>query len=571
VGGAAASTVERRLGDGLRVAGRGLDRIDGLRPVYVVAFFVVAEWAAVAALALVVRHNHWVYYQGGDQLWSYTSGWLLGQGKLASPLVGYLWGALLAPLTWIVGPNLVGAYPVILVVDTVVLLPLALAALYGLARLIAGRRFAVLALTVWLAAPFVGILLTNAGYHQRYTELILPQAFGLTAMTDFPTMVAALVAAYFTARVLFDGRDATLDALAAGVAAGAAIGIKPSTALFLAGPALALAFARRFAAMGVFVAGLLPAVVTLTLWKWRGYGYLPLLHSSLGAPSRSAAGQTVALSVPHYARFDWSHFERQLDLLREHFWSGRLIEWLVVAGLIAIGLRSRRALALVGGWFVAFAVVKGGYGQASIEDSSLLRILIPTIPAFVLLLAALPYLVPREGRPWPVVEPGERAPRRWRLAALGGVLLVTAVVPFAAIAAATPIGADDPPAVVIQQPLIPASVDLGVTTTRRGDQVMVSWNAVHSAGGAVFYHVFRAPTDGSALDCDTDSPAVVCQYKATDLGATSLTTFTDTPPKGGDFEYRVGVSANWLNDPTLGDVYELSRSSSSSDSSSANR
>jgi hypothetical protein len=561
VTGAAAGRQQRTLGARPRaVVEQGLARVDRLRPLHVVGFFVAAEWIAVAALALVVRHNQFVYYQGGDQLWSYTSGWLLAHGTLASPLVGYLWGALLAPLTWIVGPNLVGAYPAIIVVDTVVLLPLALACLYGLARLIAGRRFAVLALTVWLLAPFVGVLLTNAGYHQRYTELLLPQAFGLTAMTDFPTMVAALVAAYFTARVLFDGRDTTLDALAAGVAAGAAIAIKPSTALFLAGPVLALAVTRRPRALGLLVVGLLPAVVTLTLWKWRGYGYLPVLHGSLSAPTRTAAGtgRTLAIGLPHYAHFDWSHFERQLDLLREHFWSGRLIEWLIVAGLVAIGLRSRPALALVGGWFAAFALGKGGYSIASIEDSSLLRILIPTIPAFVLMLASLPYLVPRGRRRWPQVEPTPRAPRKLRLAVLGVAVLVTAVVPFAAIAAATPISGDRPEAVVIQQPLIPVTGDLGVDVHRDGAHVTVSWHAVHSAGGSVFYHVFRAQTSDGALDCDTDAPAVVCQYKGTDLGATPQTTFTDTPP-AGDWEYRVGVSANWLDDPTLGDVYELSR------------
>jgi hypothetical protein len=520
-----------------------LERLDGVRPAYVVGAFVLAEWVAVAALAVVVRHNGFVYYQGGDQLWSYTLGSLLGHGQLGQPLVGYLWAALLTPLTWIAGPNLVDAYPFIVVVDTVVLLPVALACLYGLARLIAGKRFAAFALLVWLVTPFIGVLFTNPGYHQRYTELVVPQAFGLTAMTDFPTMVAALVAAYLVARVLFDGRDATLDALAAGVAAGAAVAVKPSTALFLAGPLLALAVARRFRSGAVFVLGLLPAIATLALWKWRGYGYLPLLHDSLSTPVRSAAGEApLALGVPDYARFDWSHFLQQLDLLREHFWSGRLVEWLVIAGMIALGRRSLAALALVGGWFAAFALVKGGYGEASIEDSSLLRIMIPTIPAFVLLLAALPFLVPRGGRPWPAAERSPRLPRRWRVWAVGLALLVTAGVPFVAVAAATPIEADDPPAVVIQKPLIPATVDLGLTATRDGDITKLSWRPHHSAGGAVFYHVFRTQAGGDTFDCDTTVPAALCTYRGTDLATTRATTFADRT--AGSWEYRVGVSAN---------------------------
>jgi hypothetical protein len=378
-------------------------------------------------------------------------------------------------------------------------------------------------------------------------------------MTDFPTMVAALVSAYFTARVVWDGRDVELDALAAGVAAGVAIGFKPSTALFLAGPALAMLAVRRFRGLVWMGVALLPSVIVLAVWKYRGYGYLPLIHSGLGEPVRHAAASVpVALHLPDYVSFDWSQFERQLDLLREHFWSGRVVEWLIVAGLIAVGRRSLPALGLVGGWFVAFALAKGGYGQFSIEDSSLLRVLIPVIPAFVLLLAALPYLVPRSGRPWPAVDPGPRVSRRVRIGGIAATLVVTALVPLAAIAAASPVQGDRPDALVVQQPLIPASVDLGLTARRDGGGVSLAWSPVHSAGGAVFYHVYRADAATGSLDCDHSVPALLCQLKAVDLGATKSPVFHDSPP-AGNWEYRVGVSANWLDDPTLGDVYELTR------------
>jgi len=233
-----------------------------------------------------------------------------------------------------------------------------------------------------------------------------------------------------------------------------------------------------------------------------------------------------------------------------------VIEWLIVAGLIAIGRRSLPALGLVGGWFLAFALAKGAYGQFSIEDSSLLRVLIPAIPAFVLLLAALPYLLPRSGRPWSPVDPGPRASRRLRLGGIVATLVLTTLVPFVAVAAASPIQGDRPAALVVQQPLLPASVDLGLSARRQGNGVALSWRPVHSIGGALFYHVYRADAATGSLDCDHSVPAVLCQLKAVDLGATRATTFADRPPKG-DWEYRVGVSANWLDDPTLGDVYEL--------------
>ncbi len=47
---------------------------------------------------LSVGHNGWIFYQGGDQLWLYTTGWLLAHGHLAQPLVGYGLPTVLAPI-----------------------------------------------------------------------------------------------------------------------------------------------------------------------------------------------------------------------------------------------------------------------------------------------------------------------------------------------------------------------------------------------------------------------------------------------------------------------------------------
>jgi hypothetical protein len=533
----------------------GRDRLMALPVAVVLGTAIGLQWIFVVGLAVVVRHHGWIYYQGGDQLWYYTGGWALTHGQLVQPLVGYLWSALLAPVAAVAGPNLANAYPAIIVFDVVILLPAALLALYGTARLIAGRAFAYGTLVVWLALPLVGIRFADAGYHQRFTELILPQAYGLTAMADFPTMVAAIVSAYFCARVLFLTRPDLLDAAAAGIAAGAAIAIKPSTALFLAGPLLAFACTRLFRPAAVFVVALLPAVLTLALWKYRGYGYLPVVHSSAGV--RLAAGSAlVALHVPQYAHFDWGHFTAQLDQLREHFWSGRLIEWFVVAGLIALGRCSLRALALVGGWFAAFVIVKGGYSQAGIEDSSLLRILIPTFPAFAIMVASLPYLIPGARRRHDAPVRTERLSRRVRIGAIALGLLVTALAPLAAIGAATPLRST-PSAVVIQQPLIPAGVDLGLRARRSGARVRLRWTPQKPSGGSVFFHVFRSPA-AAPFSCSTVTPAEQCTFSgAHDLGTTRKTVFVDTPGPGA-WQYRVGVAANWLNDPTQGDVYVLS-------------
>lgn len=536
----------------------------GLQPWRVVAVFVVAQWVLVLGIAADVRHNGWIYYQGGDQLWYYTTAWLFGHGSFTQPLVGYLWSILLAPIALVGGPNLAQSLPAIVIVNVAVLMPIALVALYGLARLIAGRLFAYWTLLLWIVVPLVAIWYTNTGYHQRFTEILLPQGLGLTAMADFPTMVAVLVAAYFCARIVFDHEPRLLDAAAAGVATGAAIGLKPSAVLFVAGPPLAVVLVRRWRHTAVLVGSVLPAVVALSVWKWRGYGYLPLLHS-LPAPSQAlAAGpDVVAVNVPYF-HFDWHHFTTQLDLLREHFWSGRLIEWFVIAGSIGIALYSRRAFVLVVGWFFAFVIVKAGTsgaGTTSIEDTNLLRILMPAYPAFLLLLASLPFLFPRLARR-AASSVAPSPPRRLSSrAALTGVLagaLGTALVPLGVIAAASPVHGPSPSAAAVQQPPLPTGVDLGVRARQTAQGVALRWKPQRPAGGAVFYHVFRTPADEDAFSCPGTVAAPKCLLQATDLGTTRTPAFVDRKAGAGRYVYRVGVAANWLDNPQYGDVYVLS-------------
>src|SRR5439155_7140795 len=70
---------------------RTADLLERLPVPRVLAGLVAIEWVAVLATALVVRHAGWIYYQGGDQLWYYTLGWLLGHGQITQTPVGYGW------------------------------------------------------------------------------------------------------------------------------------------------------------------------------------------------------------------------------------------------------------------------------------------------------------------------------------------------------------------------------------------------------------------------------------------------------------------------------------------------
>jgi hypothetical protein len=551
-----------------RRVGAGVDALEQSRPRNVLAVMIVAQWLGLLALARTVRHAGWIYYQGGDQLWTYTTGWLLAHGHLGDALVGYLWPVLLAPIALVAGPNIAHAYAAVVLIDVVVLLPIGMVALYGLAEQIAGRIFAYWTTALWIALPFIGIWYTNAGYHQRYTELFLPQALGLTAMADFPTMVAALVSAYFVARVVFAEQPNATDGLAAGIAAGAAIAIKPSTALYLGGPALALLVARRFRGAAWILAGLAPALVTLTLWKARGLGHVPIALPF--GTARVAAGSLglplgLGLNLHQYLNLDWHHFQQELDALQEHFWSLRVIEWLVFAGLIGLARRSLRAMLLVGGWFGAFVVVKGTYVHGSFADASLLRLLIPAAPAFVLIVAALPLLVPGvpqrlSRRTSPPPSPGP-AGRRGTVVLVAAVL-ATAVVPLAAIAA-VPLDRGLPPRVVTfghpeDDPPIPAETSIGLhARVAPGGAVTLDWSPQGARGAPVFYHVYRVRSSEPDYTCQLAHGVESCAVALQDVGVTKTPHLVDTPGSGR-WTYRVGIAANWLDDPTYGDVYAMS-------------
>lgn len=553
-----------RLGRLGSIAGSLHARVASWPPLYVLGGAVVAQWALVLAVARTVRHNGWVYYQGGDQLWYYTLARLVSHGRLWQTPVGYLWSFILAPFARLAGADLVSALPGIVLLDVLVLLPIALLAVYGIASRLGGRTFGYWTVLVWLVLPFVGVLYTNTGYHQRYTELLLPQAFGLTAMADFPTMVAVVVSIYFVTKTLLDTTPALTDAAAAGAAAGIAIAIKPSAALILAGPVIALLVARRARLLAVVAAAFALPVVTLAVWKERGLGNLPLLSSHGSAAPRGVAaiGPLYALNIHKYfGNLSRHQLALNIDLLREHFWSGHLAVWLLLAGLVAVGRRSLPIFALVAGVVLPLAVVKSAYPQASFEDGSLFRLLMPIYPFFVLGVAALPLLVPGAPSRLGSFRPVWRGPSpQARAGLVGAALLLAAIVPLAVTAAAkTDGGAFRAANVVGTQMPIPVDA-IGLHAQAQNGTVLLTWPRQRPLGGSVFYRVWRArATPGDGLTCAKTSGAASCTLDyGTEVGVTGGAARYDKPPRG-TWVYRVGVAANWLNDPAYGDVYFTSK------------
>ena len=540
--------------DGALVRARRAWRVASkVRPAYVLGPLLGVQWLAVLALALTVRHNGWLYYAGGDQLWHYTGAYLMAHGHLPPAFVGYGWSFLLLPIAAIAGPNLVSALPALVLFNTLVLLPVALLCVYGIAARIAGRVFGYFAAILWIAMPYLGIVFVEVGYHQKYTELTLPQLLGLTSVPDFPAMVALVVSAYLCLRALDSERWEP--AALAGLAAGYSIAIKPSNAIFLVAPALLLVVERRRAVLS-FAAGLAPTLLALAVWKYRGLGELAAAPAQ---PVRLAAGPGDLLRRIHQPKLNsWNHLHQVLLGFREHFWIARVIEWLPLAGLVGLLARSRRGLLLVGVWFVVYLLAKGTYIPASIDDASFFRILMPAFPAYVLLAASVPLLMPGvRARPAPA-EP-VAAGRRLTVTVAAAFGLF-AVLPLGVMAAVPRLHDGGRLAVRSPDTLIPVSGAVVLKLAVGGDTVRLAWRGGEPGTAAGFYHVLRSNAPKGEVECAgrVNNSADNCVLYTDSIATTRATSFTDHPGPGL-WTYRIGVAANWLNDPTLGDIYVVSK------------
>ena len=357
----------------------------------------------------IAQHNGWFYFHGGDATWYYTSAWVLGHGHIPQGSIGYGYSLLLAPIAQLAGPNILVGMPWIVVFNVVVLAPIALISVYGITCMIGGRSFGYLASLLWVVFPLAVIPYFSAGYHARYVDITLPPALGLTARGDFPSLVFLLVATYFGLRFLASRND--LDAIASGLAVGLAIAIKPSNALFLPAPVLALVVARRPRGLALLAVGMIPSLLGLAVWKYRGLGYLPVFSNGPGATLVGAVtiSSSVHLHLDQYLPFNWTQLSQNLDGFRRWTWSRFLIELVAVAGLVGLARRSLPAAALVGAWLASYLLIKGSSPVVNFADGTFLTHLIPAFPAYFLLAVSCSAPDPERRS---ATGPAGRKPRR---------------------------------------------------------------------------------------------------------------------------------------------------------------
>ena len=273
-----------------------------------------------------------------------------------------------------------------------------------------------------------------------------------------------------------------------------------------------------------------------------------------------------------YVSLDWHHLHQNNDGVREFFWAVRPLEFVPLAGLLAIGRRSWPKAVLVFGWFITFLVIKGTDDKANIEDASFFRLLMPSFPAFLLLLAAIPLLVPafswsRRVLPNPLPAlPTRRAGRR----ALAVAAAVLVVLPLLFVAGTTPQSTAEAVSYPFQDVYVPVR-DFGLKAANVGGRQVLTWNSPYSGKTDVFYTILRsrpvAPDpssngdrkaiDGVACRDRRNGAPLNCLLYMDHLSSVPQQRYIDRAPPGR-WTYRVGMTANWKNDLSLGDIMVVS-------------
>ena len=195
---------------------------------------------------------------------------------------------------------------------------------------------------------------------------------------------------------------------------------------------------------------------------------------------------------------------------------------------------------------MTFLLIKGTDDKANIEDASFFRLLMPSFPAFLLLLASIPLLVPafswtRRVFPVPLPALPTRRPGRRLLAAAGAVLVV---LPLIVVAGTVPQSTAEAVTYRLQDVYVPVQ-SFHLRVAGSGGRRVLTWDAPYSGSTKVFYTVLRVRP--VTTDPDNDGRRVVqglsckdrqhgaplsCDLVMDRLSTTTARRFVDRPPPG---------------------------------------
>jgi hypothetical protein len=350
-----------------------------------------------------------------------------------------------------------------------------------------------------------------------------------------------------------------------------AIGIKPANGLFIFAPLAALALARQPRNALVFAGAVVPALVALTIWKARGSGISFLANEEIRL-AMTDSDRFVPPSrwerIREYVPLDVDQLNYQFLGFREFFYSARVIEFVPIAGALAVARRSAPQAVFLATWLGAFFLIKGSSEAVNVETGSIWRLLMPAFPAYFLLLASIPLLVPVWGEQIASRFPVRTRPLRPRSVAFIAAVVVFLAIPLAALAVLPPSKGDRAAKLPHQSLFVPHNADFGVTVEAAGDRVRLRWNAPHRVAADQFYVVLGSPqrywfaqSGGHVVDgihCRDGGASKRCTVEMTELGRTRDTELLFPQPRG-QFTYRVALAANWRDDLGAGDIFQITK------------
>jgi hypothetical protein len=339
------------------------------------AALVGAQWAVTAWIASAAPHAGRVYGDPAEAARLHAASRAIVDGHLPHDGGGFLWPLLTAPFA-AAGASTSAGLGALVLLQVLVLAPLALLAIVGAMTRLGGRALGAFAGAVWIGLPLLVYHVADYRYRPALLRDVLPTLFGLAQSTAFPTLVALAVAGYFVVRAL--GSREVRDAVAAGLAVSVGLACSGAALAAIPGFLAALALYRRPRLVGAAAAAMVPGLLAFGLWHAHApHAEAPVLH------------------------FDWAQFHGNLMGFREYTWSLRVVEWLPIAGTIAVCRRSLAAGLAFGGWFWLTVLLRGAVPGTFFTADSLhpsgqfLLLLLPAFPALVVLAGSLPLLVPR--------------------------------------------------------------------------------------------------------------------------------------------------------------------------------
>jgi hypothetical protein len=199
-------------------------------------------------------------------------------------------------------------------------------------------------------------------------------------------------------------------------------------------------------------------------------------------------------------------------------------------------------------------ILKGSILPSNVDSGSFFRFVLPAIPAFVLLAASVPLLIPKYGIAFArrtALPPARRIGRRWAIAAV----VTLGLVPVGAVAAIHP--TEDPNRVLQEAGIAIPVGAIELLATPLAGLTVLGWDAPPASGANVFYRLYRSPSASDHSCTDPYRGVARCVLASPELRTTRRNLAVDSPGPG-TWTYRVGAAANWVDNPEMGDVFLLS-------------